>query len=207
MIEKRSNFTKPTPQYRRGFSDHDILYYASKGKGGRGISAEKMKSMADWLDYNLEIDELHDEIKRVGNKMIKDLYIPEGFDKELAKRDKEIAELKKQLQDKEQTVDETITELNNEVKDNLQQAEAFREMQKNMQELLEESAEITVDKYIKECRIPRHQKETAKKLYLSNREMFDEMYKDAPVIVDTSQKPQSKKQYDNVQQIADYFKN
>ena len=133
--------------------------------------------------------------------------LKEGFDKELAKRDKEINELKAQLEAKDNVVDETITELNNEVKDNLQQAEAFREMQKNMQELMEESAEITVDKYIKEGKIPSHQKETAKKLYLGNREMFDEMYKDAPVIVDTSQKPQSKKQYDNVQQIADYFKN
>ena len=73
LIEKRRSFTKPTPQYRRGFSDHDILYNASKGKGGRGISADKMKSMAQWLDYNLEIDELHDEIKRVENKMIKDI--------------------------------------------------------------------------------------------------------------------------------------
>ena len=133
--------------------------------------------------------------------------LKEGFDKELAKRDKEINELKAQLEAKDNVVDETITELNNEVRDNLEQAEAFREMQKNMQELMEESAEITVDKYIKEGKIPSHQKETAKKLYLGNREMFDEMYKDAPVIVDTSQKPQSKKQYDNVQQIADYFKN
>ena len=133
--------------------------------------------------------------------------LKQGFDKELAKRDKEISELKAQLEAKDNVVDETITELNNEVRDNLQQAEAFREMQKNMQELMEESAEITVDKYIKEGKIPTHQKETAKKLYLGNREMFDEMYKDAPVIVDTSQKPQSKKQYDNVQQIADYFKN
>lgn len=133
--------------------------------------------------------------------------LKEGFDKELAKRDKEINELKKQLQDKEQTVDETITELNNEVRDNLEQAEAFREMQKNMQELMEESAEITVDKYIKEGKIPRHQKETAKKLYLGNREMFDEMYKEAPVIVDTSQEPQSRRDYGDVQQIADYFKN
>ena len=73
LIEKRSSFTKPTPQYRRGFSDHDILYNASKGKGGRGISADKMKSMANWLDYNLEIDEMHDEIKRIENKMIKDI--------------------------------------------------------------------------------------------------------------------------------------
>lgn len=133
--------------------------------------------------------------------------LKEGFDKELAKRDKEINELKAQLEAKDNVVDETITELNNEVKDNLQQAEAFREMQKNMQELMEESAEITVDKYIKEGKIPRHQKETAKKLYLGNREMFDEMYKEAPVIVDTSQEPQSRRDYGDVQQIADYFKN
>ena len=73
LIEKRSSFTKPTPQYRRGFSDHDILYNASKGRGGRGINPEKMKSMAQWLDYNLEIDELHDEIKRIENKMIRDI--------------------------------------------------------------------------------------------------------------------------------------
>lgn len=133
--------------------------------------------------------------------------LKEGFDKELAKRDKEINELKAQLEAKDNVVDETITELNNEVKDNLQQAEAFREMQKNMQELMEESAEITVDKYIKEGKIPSHQKETAKKLYLGNREMFDEMYKEAPVIVDTSQEPQSRRDYGDVQQIADYFKN
>ena len=133
--------------------------------------------------------------------------LKEGFDKELAKRDKEINELKAQLEAKDNVVDETITELNNEVKDNLQQAEAFREMQKNMQELMEESAEITVDKYIKEGKIPSHQKETAKKLYLGNREMFDEMYKDAPVIVDTSKEPQSRRDYGDVQQIADYFKN
>ena len=73
LIEKRKDFTKPTPQYRRGFSDNDILYHASKGKGGRGISPDKMKSMASWIDYNLEIDECHDEIKRIENKMIKDI--------------------------------------------------------------------------------------------------------------------------------------
>ena len=70
LIEKRSTFTKPTPQFRRGYSDYDILYNASKGKGGRGISAEKMKSMAQWIDYNQEIDELHSDIKRIENKMI-----------------------------------------------------------------------------------------------------------------------------------------
>ena len=73
LIEKRSSHTKPTPQYRRGYGDYDILFNASKGKGGRGISAEKMKSMAKWIEYNQQIDELHDDIKRVENKMIQDI--------------------------------------------------------------------------------------------------------------------------------------
>ena len=73
LFEKRSSFTKPTPQYRRGFGDHDILYNASKGKGGRGISADKMKSMAKWIEISQQIDEEHDEIKRIENRMIKDI--------------------------------------------------------------------------------------------------------------------------------------
>ena len=73
LFEKRSVFTKPTPQYRRGYGDHDILYNASKGKGGRGISAEKMKSMAKWIEISQQIDEEHDEIKRIENRMINDI--------------------------------------------------------------------------------------------------------------------------------------
>ena len=67
MIEKRKVHTKPTPQYRRGYGDYDILHMASKGKGGRGISSDKMKSMAKWIEINQEIDEAHDEIKRIEN--------------------------------------------------------------------------------------------------------------------------------------------
>ena len=73
LIEKRSSYTKPTPQYRRGYGDYDILYQASKGKGGRGISPDKMKSMAQWIEYNQQIDEAHSDIKRVENRMIKNI--------------------------------------------------------------------------------------------------------------------------------------
>lgn len=73
LIEKRSSYTKPTPQYHRGYGDYDILHNASKGKGGRGISPDKMKSMAQWIEINQEIDEAHDDIKRVENKMIRDI--------------------------------------------------------------------------------------------------------------------------------------
>ena len=73
MIEKRRVHTKPTPQYRRGYGDYDILHMASKGKGGRGISSEKMKSMAKWIEINQEIGEAHDDIKRIESRMIKDI--------------------------------------------------------------------------------------------------------------------------------------
>lgn len=73
LIEKRNSFTRPTPQLRRGYGNYDILHNASKGKGGRGVSPEKMKSMAQWIECNQEIDELHDDIKRVENKMIRDI--------------------------------------------------------------------------------------------------------------------------------------
>lgn len=73
MIQSRDNFTKPTPQYRRGFSDSDILFNASKGKGGRGISPSKMESMASWLLENEKIDEIHDKIKKLENKIVKDI--------------------------------------------------------------------------------------------------------------------------------------
>ena len=73
LIGKRKVHTKPTPQYRRGLGDYDILHYASKGKGSRGVSAEKIKSMAKWIEINQEIDEAHDEIKRIENRMIKDI--------------------------------------------------------------------------------------------------------------------------------------
>ena len=73
IIEKRSSYTKPTPQYRRGYGDYDILYQASKGKGGRGISPDKMKSMAQWIEYNQQIDEAHSDIKRIENRMIRNI--------------------------------------------------------------------------------------------------------------------------------------
>ena len=73
LIEKRKVHTKPTPQYRRGLGDYDILHFASKGKGTRGVSADKIKSMAKWIEINQEIDEAHDEIKRIENRMIKNI--------------------------------------------------------------------------------------------------------------------------------------
>lgn len=164
--------------------------------------SEENNTIDETNNSNDTTDEIVDETYLERFKELK-----EGFDKELAKRDKEIEDLKKQLSDKDKTVDDTIGALNDEVKDKLEQAEEFREMQANMNKLLDENAEIAIDNYIKEGKIAPAQKETAKELYLSNREMFDKLYKDAPTIVDTKPEPQSRKDKVDLQRIADYFKN
>ncbi len=56
LIEKRDRFTKPTPQLRRGMSDEEIVYFGRKGKSFRGVPKKTMRSMANWILANYEID-------------------------------------------------------------------------------------------------------------------------------------------------------
>lgn len=140
--------------------------------------------------------------------------LKEGFDAELKKRDKKIEELEKalsekdkEISDKNKEVDTTITQLNNDVRSKLEEAEEFRNMQENIDKLMDENANIAISNYVKEGKIAPSQVETAKELYLSNREMFDKLYENAPTIVDTSSKPQSRKDNVDINKIAQYFKN
>ncbi|WP_457755069.1 IGHMBP2 family helicase [Thermovibrio ammonificans] len=56
LIEKRDQFTKPVPQLRRGMSDDEIVYFGKKGKSFRGVPKKLMRSMAEWILANYEID-------------------------------------------------------------------------------------------------------------------------------------------------------
>ena len=56
LIEKREQYLKPVPSLRRGMSDEEIIHLGKKGKSFRGVPAKKIKSMANWLLVNYEID-------------------------------------------------------------------------------------------------------------------------------------------------------
>ncbi|WP_163328126.1 IGHMBP2 family helicase [Desulfurobacterium thermolithotrophum] len=56
LIEKREQFTKPLPHLRRGMSDDEIVFFGRKGKSFRGIPKKTMRSMANWILTNYEID-------------------------------------------------------------------------------------------------------------------------------------------------------
>lgn len=131
--------------------------------------------------------------------------IKEKYESELQTRDEKIKELEQKLKEKDLKVDDAIANLNNEVNEKLAQAEELKQLQANVEELLQDKAEAVVDKYINEGKIVPAQKEKALKLCLSDQDMFIDLYKDAPSIIDTNPKPRSNR-VGNVDKLVEYFK-
>lgn len=73
ICEERDKHTKPSPRYRRGYSDSEIYRLGVQRRGGRGVSSEKMNSMAKWLEQNSKVNKLYLEIDRYENSIIKDI--------------------------------------------------------------------------------------------------------------------------------------
>ena len=77
-IKFRDEYSKPTPRYRRGFSDDEILMNAREGRSSRGISVKRMKSMASWIEVNREIDDYYKYLEEIEAEIIDDII--EGSD-------------------------------------------------------------------------------------------------------------------------------
>ncbi len=69
----RDTFTKPSPRYRRGFSDEEIIKNAENNKSSRGINAKTMKSLANWILINQEVEEYYKKSECLEDEIIKDI--------------------------------------------------------------------------------------------------------------------------------------
>ena len=132
--------------------------------------------------------------------------IKEQYETAISEKDKEIAELKKQLEAKDNEVNDTIQNLNDEVNEKLAQAEELNQLRESVQELLNDKAEALVDKYISEGKLVPAQRDKALNLCLADQDMFISLYENAPSIIDTNPKPKSHKVKGNVDKMVDYFK-
>lgn len=128
------------------------------------------------------------------------------YEKTIQDKDEKIQELEQKLKDKEGEVDTTITHLNEEVNTKLEQAEKLKELQSTVNELLQDKAEALVDKYINEGKLVPAQKEKALNLCLSDQDTFISLYENAPSVINTSRKPQSKRDDTNIDAMVKYFK-
>jgi len=73
-IERRmESLTKPTPQMRRGLSDEEIIKLARANKGARGVSAVKIRSMAEWIEARRVLDQLYDRVRKEEEKIVKEI--------------------------------------------------------------------------------------------------------------------------------------
>jgi predicted DNA helicase len=70
LKEQQADHLKPTPQWRRGLSDRQIMELARQNKKTRGIKLSKLKSMAKWLELQEEIKKLIEERKRIENQIV-----------------------------------------------------------------------------------------------------------------------------------------
>lgn len=73
LIEQRDKHIKPIPQLRRGLSDEEILRLAKNGKSARGLSVEKIRSMAKWIELNRRIQELIDDAKTIEEEIAREI--------------------------------------------------------------------------------------------------------------------------------------
>lgn len=139
----------------------------------------------------LEKDNSYDEIKE---KYVKAMEI----------KDNEILELKNKNKELESKTDEALDKLGIEVKERLEQNEKFKKMQNMVNELENERADATIDTLIKKGVILGKQKESAKKLFMQDPDLFDELYADAKPVIDTESKPKARK-INNVAKGLDYL--
>ena len=133
--------------------------------------------------------------------------IKNNYEQQLKKKDNEIAELQKNLKQKEGEVGDTINHLNDEVKEKLAQAEELNQLRESVQELMQDKAEALVDKYIHQGKLVPAQRPQALDLCLKDQDMFINLYENSPQIVDTTNEPRTKKIPGDVDKIANYFKN
>ena len=161
-----------------------------------------------------EITELKNKIASLETELAEPQKDNDGTFKELKEKyetiieekNKEIDELNKTVKATQQKVDTTVNNLNDEVQAKLEANEKLMQMQKDIEELVHDKAEATVDTFIQQGKILPAQRDTALKLCLNDNDTFMDLYRDAQPIVDVNQ-TKSRKVNTDLGQVVDYFKN
>ena len=192
-----------------------ILFYYFFSDDATLIVAEAIKKLLGGLSKMTEENQIKEYENRIAEleQQLADAKKDDQFDdiktkyeEVIAEKDKEIAELNKTVDLTNKKVETTVNNLNDEVTAKLEQAEQLNQLQKNVDELLEEKAEITVDNYIQKGIIPPSKREVAVKLCLKDNDTFLDLYRDAQPIMDTTPKRTSVPT-GTAERIANYFKN
>jgi predicted DNA helicase len=73
VMRARDRETKPSPQWRRGLSDEEIVRLAKRGGGMRGVPANVIQSMARWIELNREVQNLLASSRRIEEDIMEEI--------------------------------------------------------------------------------------------------------------------------------------
>ena len=150
-----------------------------------------------------EIAELKAKIKEL-EKQNSYEEIKEKYAKAMELKDAEIEELKNNNKELASKNDEALDKLGQEVQERLEANEKFKKMEETIREMEIERANVSVDTLVKKGVILGKQKESAKKLFLENPDLFEELYSDAAPVIDVNEKPKAKR-INNIAKGLDYL--
>ena len=155
-------------------------------------------------EYENRISELEKQLETAKeNQNLDD--IKNKYQKIINEKDNQIKELTKTVETNQAQVDQTVTDLNNEVEERLKQTEAYKDLESKLHTMELERAEATVDSYIAKGILLPVQKESAVKLCLNDNDTFNNLYRDAKPIVTTHNERKSANN-GTIERIANYLK-
>jgi len=70
LDDEQEKYTFPSGRWRRGMSDERILDLAREGKGSRGVPADKIESMAEWIRLQEEKNELYEKAEKLEDEAV-----------------------------------------------------------------------------------------------------------------------------------------
>ncbi len=71
--EEQDRYTYPSGRWRRGFSNRAIKSLAAKGRGDRGVPAEKIREMARSIELQEEIDEIFERVSELEDRAVEEI--------------------------------------------------------------------------------------------------------------------------------------
>ena len=69
-LDRQDTYTVPSGRWRRGMSDQKIKDLAGQGRGARGVPAEKIQEMAEWIELREQADDLFAQAERLEQEAV-----------------------------------------------------------------------------------------------------------------------------------------
>ncbi|MGM0502231.1 MAG: IGHMBP2 family helicase [Bacillota bacterium] len=73
LLDEQEEHTHPSPKWRRGMSNKKIKSLAQDNRGSRGVPADKIEEMAEWIKLQDKINQLFEQVEQLEQEAVQEL--------------------------------------------------------------------------------------------------------------------------------------